>query len=175
MYCDLWWQYIQVRKLFKGGNYSRKYGICAWMKKYKFIARLFCPIGIHTPTTKLNTLIIQTSFFWSWGGRRVTPKYSLSNKISKIQRIANQWHPTEQIGQTKYSQTVWHIHDGPQVVDQCSFCGTCLIGSKAFWSRISISLFLTCQLAFECQPIRKQYFEIWINSCLLTWQKKVTS
>ena len=27
MYCDLWWQYIQVRKLFKGGNYSRKYGI----------------------------------------------------------------------------------------------------------------------------------------------------
>ena len=27
MYCDLWSQYIQVRKLFKGGNYSRKYGI----------------------------------------------------------------------------------------------------------------------------------------------------
>ena len=25
MYCDLWLQYIQVRKLFKGGNYSRKY------------------------------------------------------------------------------------------------------------------------------------------------------
>ena len=25
MYCDLWQQYIQVRKLFKGGNYSRKY------------------------------------------------------------------------------------------------------------------------------------------------------
>ena len=25
--CDLWTQYIQVRKLFKGGNYSRKYGI----------------------------------------------------------------------------------------------------------------------------------------------------
>ena len=23
MYCDLWSQYIQVRKLFKGGNYSR--------------------------------------------------------------------------------------------------------------------------------------------------------
>ena len=23
MYCDLWWQYRQVRKLFKGGNYSR--------------------------------------------------------------------------------------------------------------------------------------------------------
>ena len=23
MYCDLWTQYIQVRKLFKGGNYSR--------------------------------------------------------------------------------------------------------------------------------------------------------
>ena len=23
MYCDLWWQYIQVRKLFKGGNYLR--------------------------------------------------------------------------------------------------------------------------------------------------------
>ena len=23
MYCDLWLQYIQVRKLFKGGNYSR--------------------------------------------------------------------------------------------------------------------------------------------------------
>ena len=28
MYCDLWQQYIQVRKLFKGGNYSRKYGSC---------------------------------------------------------------------------------------------------------------------------------------------------
>ena len=27
MYCDLWLQYIQVRKLFKGGNYLRKYGI----------------------------------------------------------------------------------------------------------------------------------------------------
>ena len=24
MYCDLWWQYIKVRKLFKGGNYSRE-------------------------------------------------------------------------------------------------------------------------------------------------------
>ena len=24
MYCDLWSQYIQVRKLFKGGNYSRE-------------------------------------------------------------------------------------------------------------------------------------------------------
>ena len=23
MYCDLWTQYIQVRKIFKGGNYSR--------------------------------------------------------------------------------------------------------------------------------------------------------
>ena len=23
MYCDLWTQYIKVRKLFKGGNYSR--------------------------------------------------------------------------------------------------------------------------------------------------------
>ena len=26
MYCDLWSQYVKVRKLFKGGNYSRKYG-----------------------------------------------------------------------------------------------------------------------------------------------------
>jgi hypothetical protein len=24
MYCDLWLQYIKVRKLFKGGNYSRE-------------------------------------------------------------------------------------------------------------------------------------------------------
>ena len=119
-------------------------------EKIKNHSKTFWPIVIHTPATKLNTLIIQTSFFWSWGGRRVTPKYSLPNKISKIQRIANQWHPTKQIGQTKYSQTVWHIHDGPQVVDQCSFCGTCIIGSKAFWSRISISKkwpSLLCQLA----------------------------
>ena len=28
MYCDLWLQYIQVRKLFKGGNYSRAETIC---------------------------------------------------------------------------------------------------------------------------------------------------
>ena len=28
MYCDLWSQYIQVRKLFKGGNYSRAETIC---------------------------------------------------------------------------------------------------------------------------------------------------
>ena len=27
MYCDLLSQYIQVWKLFKGGNYSRKYGM----------------------------------------------------------------------------------------------------------------------------------------------------
>ena len=27
MYCDLWLQYIQVQKLFKGGNYLRKYGM----------------------------------------------------------------------------------------------------------------------------------------------------
>ena len=27
MYCDLWSQYINVRKLFKGRNYMRKYGI----------------------------------------------------------------------------------------------------------------------------------------------------
>ena len=27
MYCDRLSQYIQVRKLFKGGNYSRKYGV----------------------------------------------------------------------------------------------------------------------------------------------------
>ena len=26
MYCDLWLQYIHVQKLFKGRNYSRKYG-----------------------------------------------------------------------------------------------------------------------------------------------------
>ena len=26
MYCDLWSQYIKVQNLFKGGNYSRKYG-----------------------------------------------------------------------------------------------------------------------------------------------------
>ena len=25
MHCDLWWQCIKVRKLFKGGNYLRKY------------------------------------------------------------------------------------------------------------------------------------------------------
>ena len=31
MYCDQRSQYIQVRKLFKGGNYSRKYGIY-WKK-----------------------------------------------------------------------------------------------------------------------------------------------
>ena len=148
-------------------------------EKIQIHSKTFCLIVIHTPATKLNTLIVQTSFFWSWGGRRVTPKYSLPNKISKIQRIANQWHPTKQIGQTKYSQTVWHIHDGPQVVDQCSFCGTCIIGSKAFWSRTSISkkppFFMSaCKnwSKFECQPIRKQYFEIWINFCLLTWQKR---
>ena len=28
MYCDLWQQYIQVRKLFKRGNYSRAETIC---------------------------------------------------------------------------------------------------------------------------------------------------
>ena len=28
MYCDLWLQYIKVRKLFKGGNYSRAKTIC---------------------------------------------------------------------------------------------------------------------------------------------------
>ena len=28
MYCELWLQYIQVRKLFKGGNYSRAETIC---------------------------------------------------------------------------------------------------------------------------------------------------
>ena len=27
MYCGLWSQYIKVRKLFKGGNYSQKYGM----------------------------------------------------------------------------------------------------------------------------------------------------
>ena len=32
MYCDLWLQYIQVRKLFKGGNYSRKYGNCIYVE-----------------------------------------------------------------------------------------------------------------------------------------------
>ena len=34
MYCDLWLQYIKVLKLFKGGNYSRKYGKSA--TKYIF-------------------------------------------------------------------------------------------------------------------------------------------
>ena len=33
MYCDLWTQYIQVRKLFKGGNYSRKYGMHFFFQK----------------------------------------------------------------------------------------------------------------------------------------------
>ena len=28
MYCDLWWQYIKVWELFKGGNYSRAETIC---------------------------------------------------------------------------------------------------------------------------------------------------
>ena len=33
--------------------------------------------------------------------------------------------------------------------------------------------FLSCKnwSKFECQPIRKQYFEIWIDICLLIWQK----
>ena len=28
---------------------------------------------------------------------------------------------------------------------------------------------------FECQPIRKQCFDIWINFYVLTWRKKATS
>ena len=42
MYCDLWWQCINVRKLFKGGNYSRKYGICVEIKKIRTIIIGMC-------------------------------------------------------------------------------------------------------------------------------------
>ena len=34
MYCDLWSQYIQVRKLFKGGNCSRAETICGNTVRY---------------------------------------------------------------------------------------------------------------------------------------------
>ena len=37
MYCDLWSQYIQLRKLFKEGNYSRAETICGYT-----VCILFC-------------------------------------------------------------------------------------------------------------------------------------
>ena len=37
MYCDLWSQYMQVLKLFKGGNYSRTETICGNMERNSYL------------------------------------------------------------------------------------------------------------------------------------------
>ena len=56
MYYDLWPQYIQVRKLFKGGNYSRKYGI-----HFSQTAHFY---SVYE-RKKLSTYCLLWCFFWS--------------------------------------------------------------------------------------------------------------
>jgi hypothetical protein len=53
MYYDLWSQYIQVRKLFKGGNYSRAETICGNTVNKKFL----------TMATIGNVVMISSTIF----------------------------------------------------------------------------------------------------------------
>ena len=61
MYCDLWWQYIKVRKLFKYENYSRKYGISSDEKSQK--KRSF------SSSTNFQYFYAKISWIGSWVNR----------------------------------------------------------------------------------------------------------
>ena len=57
MYCDLYSQYIQLRKLFKGGNYSRKYGI-----HYSHFA-IYRPSGVRATNITQNLIQRNALYF----------------------------------------------------------------------------------------------------------------
>ena len=78
MYCDLWLQYIQVRKLFKGGNYSRTESIRG---------NTVGPIPNWTPTQRIrgSYLQIQVSTRSYPGYPRLRPWWSMCTRsVSEI-------------------------------------------------------------------------------------------
>ena len=63
MYCDLWLQYIKVRKLFKGGNYSRAETIrgntvCTEWSLSEFLGgNFFVVVGLSSPGLDISPLV----------------------------------------------------------------------------------------------------------------------
>ena len=47
---------------------------------------------------------------------RISFENSLSNEIREVKGITDKGHPTKQVGDTKHSQTTWHVNYCPQVV-----------------------------------------------------------
>ena len=92
MYCDLWSQYIQVWKLYTGGNYLRKYGRYTWTGISEESIRAFARTILLTFTMTIAC------------GSRITLNYNQIDKIIKtwflnnkkkiflnLKRILNLW------------------------------------------------------------------------------------
>ena len=75
MYSDLWWQYIKVRKLFKGGNYSRAEtirGNTVYKKvhsvfKYGWLIRIHFPDYLLSKGTENSYENLGHLYFCIWG------------------------------------------------------------------------------------------------------------
>ena len=102
MYCDLWSQYIQVRKLFKGRNYSRAETICGntvveikfqqdflvsdWLFPSQYWKQLVIPNSIETnfliPLQVVNSIwfadVADTAFAKKSGRPRMMTSFSVS-------------------------------------------------------------------------------------------------
>ena len=83
MYCDLWLQYIQVRKLFKGGNYSREETIQG-RKLFAEIRYLFLDNSREVLLTMLSLFPLNNSFvfFWTTSNFRLLHPLPLTTTIT---------------------------------------------------------------------------------------------
>ncbi len=59
--------------------------------------------------------------------RRISSKNCLSDVIRKVERVTDQRHPAEEIGQAKNPETARHVDDGPEVFRQRRHRPFCLL------------------------------------------------
>ena len=48
----------------------------------------------------------------------IASKDSLPHKVSEVEWVTDQWHPTKEVCQAQHSHAVWHVDDGPKVLGQ---------------------------------------------------------
>ena len=48
----------------------------------------------------------------------IAPKDSLSYKVGKVKRVANEGHPAKEVGETEDLETVRHVDDGQEILLQ---------------------------------------------------------
>jgi hypothetical protein len=50
--------------------------------------------------------------------RRISAENGLADVVGKVERVANERHPAEEVGQAEDPEARWHVDDGPQVLGQ---------------------------------------------------------